>query len=184
MLRKIYYWLSPDLRRKARRLVYLPVDVLAGVAGRRQKLVPPTGMIFTGRGDFVRTGDEFLNRFIESAGLQPHHQVLDIGCGIGRMARPLAGFLNEKGAYEGFDIVEEGVRWCSQKYHDFPNFRFRHLPLRNDLYNLSVSEQASRFTFPYEDNSFNLAISISVFTHMQKSEVNQYLQETARVLKP
>jgi SAM-dependent methyltransferase len=38
--------------------------------------------------------------------------------------------------------------------------------------------------FPYEDQSFDLAIATSVFTHLLDRAVAHYLQEAARVLAP
>src|SRR5579862_1873540 len=40
------------------------------------------------------------------AGLRPDHDVLDIGCGVGRTARYLCDYL-ESGHYEGFDTMSE-----------------------------------------------------------------------------
>jgi hypothetical protein len=51
--------------------------------------------------DFVRVGQEFKQLFIE-AGLQPHHAILDVGCGIGRAGAPLVDYLDERGRYAGF----------------------------------------------------------------------------------
>jgi ubiquinone/menaquinone biosynthesis C-methylase UbiE len=182
MLRKVYYSLNPLQRRLARRLIFFPVDIIDKLSGRRPALVPPKGLIFTGR-SFIEIGDSFLNKFIDMAGLKPDSRVLDIGCGIGRMARPLTSFLKDQGSYEGFDIVPEGIEWCKKAYKDFPNFSFRYIPLKNDLYNLSVQQEARGFNFPYDDNQFDLVILISVFTHMQLPDVDHYLKEICRVLK-
>lgn len=184
LLRKAYYHLGPVQRRMARRLFFFPVDVLEGVTGKRPPLVPPRGKIFTGRGDFVASGNDLLRNIKSSCSLKPSHHVLDIGCGIGRLARPLTGFLDENGRYEGFDIVKDGVEWCRKHYHRFPNFNFTYIPLQNDLYNLDTREVADKFVFPFEDAVFDLTTLISVFTHMQPGEVENYLHEIARVLKP
>ena len=47
---------------------------------------------------------------------RPGERVLDVGCGIGRMARPLAGYLTGDGSYDGFDVNREGIRWCTRRY--------------------------------------------------------------------
>ncbi len=184
LLRTFYYFLSPGQRRFARRLFYGPIDFWTAISGKRQPLVPPRGKIFTGQGNFVAMGDEYLRLLINSCRLQAHHHLLDVGCGMGRLARPLTGFLNEQGRYAGFDIVEDGVRWCQQRYAAFPNFSFQYIPLRNDLYNLSSSHQAEGLRFPYDDSSFDVVVLLSVFTHMQPGEVENYLAEINRVLKP
>lgn len=168
----------------ARRLVYAPVDAWEAATGKRPALVPPKGMTFIGPGDFVRIGDTLLQNFIDLCHLQPEAHVLDVGCGIGRVARPLTRYLSEEGRYDGFDIVPEGIRWCQRHYSRFPNFHFRHIHLRNDLYNLETETEASSFTFPYPTDEYDLVVLTSVFTHMQEEAVRNYLSEIGRVLKP
>lgn len=184
MLRKIYYLLPPIARFWARRVVYWPLDVLDGLLGKRDPLVPPRGMIFTGSGDFKKQGLKMARYLQEEAELKAHHRVLDVGCGIGRMAVALTGILSTEGRYEGFDVVKKGILW-SQKHisRRYPNFQFRHIELGNDLYK-SSSNNAATFTFPYEDQQFDCVVVISVFTHMLPEEVSRYLHEISRVLKP
>ncbi len=184
LLRKIYYSLGPRQRRQARRLFYLPKDMFDTLLKRRPPLVPPKGKIFIGQGDFAATGDSLLQNLIETCELLPNHQILDIGCGIGRLARPLTKFLNEKGSYEGFDVVEEGINWCREAYRDFPGFSFKHISLKNDLYNLETENTADLFQFPYPDSCFDRVVLTSVFTHMQLEDVRNYILEISRVLKP
>ncbi len=184
MLRKLYYTLPPAWRFLARRLYYLPFDWYEGLAGRRDALTPPRGLIFTGGGDFKAQGEKMLGYFIALGGLQPQHRVLDVGSGIGRIAVPLTSYLNEQGSYEGFDLVELGVRWCQQQITPrYPNFRFQQVELGNDLYK-SGGSSAADFIFPYADEDFDLVVLISVFTHMLPDETANYLQEIARVLRP
>lgn len=121
----------------------------------------------------------------ELAGLKPEHAIIDIGCGIGRTAVALTSYLDKSGRYEGFDIVKEGIDWCNRKISGrFPNFHFWHVDLKNDLYNLSTSQMAKDFTFPYGDGEFDCAVLTSVFTHMMPDDVDNYLGEIHRVLKP
>ena len=116
--------------------------------------------------------------------LQPNHDVLDIGSGIGRTAIALTEFLNQNGSYEGFDVVERGVDWCNGRIHkENANFKFKYIPLFNDLYN-TATLKATEFIFPYADNSIDVAFSFSVFTHMQREEIQHYFNQIYRVLKP
>ena len=178
MLRKLYYLMPPGLRLLVRRIVFLPLDVLKKEKG----LIPPAGMIYTGRGDFLKAGQYWLETFKKYGGLKAESKVLDIGSGIGRIAVGLTTFL--KGKYEGFDAVRQGVEWCQQNISGkFPNFNFVYVDLFNDLYKKD-GIQAASFKFPYTDKSFDLACAISVFTHMIPSEVEQYLSEAARVVAP
>jgi ubiquinone/menaquinone biosynthesis C-methylase UbiE len=183
--RKLYYKLNPKQRILARRLFFLPVDILEKITSKRPPMVPPRGLIFTGSGDFVKQGDKFLEYFKTYGGLKPNHRVLDVGSGIGRMARPLVGYLNEQGSYEGFDVVKTGVEWCENNITTTnPKFRFTHIPLKNDLYNLDTPQTANNFRFPYTDGEFDFCFLTSVFTHMLPEDTQNYLREISRTLKP
>jgi len=183
ILRKIYYSISPSQRLWARRIAFLPVDVWETLAGKRSKNIPPRGMIYTGAGSFVKAGQQYVHFFKKYGHLKPNHRVLDVGSGIGRMALPLNEYLNEEGSYEGFDIVETGVKWCQKNISDkYPNFHFRLIHLKNDLYS-SDGNSAKAFRFPYADNEFDFVFLTSVFTHMVPDEVENYMSEIKRTLK-
>jgi len=176
MLRRIFYRLPPAARFLLRRLWYLPSDVLT----KRLEMTPPRGLIYTGRGDFVKQGEEWLAFFI-SQGLRPEQHFLDIGSGIGRIARALTSYLN--GRYEGFDVVKMGVSWCEKNISSrFPHFRFQYVELYNDLYRFS-GDSAENFQFPYESDMFDFACAISVFTHLLPTETENYLKQVSQVLK-
>ena len=182
--RKFYYFLTPSSRFWARRLFYLPFDICTYVLGRKQSLVPPRGMIFIGSGDFVKQGEHLANLVITHTHLQPNSKILDVGCGIGRLAVPLTKYLSKEGSYEGFDIVEFGINWCTKNISSkYPNFHFICVGLKNDLYNLDTQKEAKEFIFPYPENYFDSIVLTSVFTHMMPSDVKHYLKQIASVLK-
>ena len=160
------------------------LDVRDRVSGRAGRLVPPRRLDFAGHSDFVATGDEFLGHFVELGGLQPSEAVLDVGSGIGRMARPLAGYLDGSGSYDGFDVNRDGIGWCRRRYARLENFRFQVADLYNRRYNPRGANAASEYRFPYEDARFDFAIVASVLTHLLEEEADHYLAEIARVLKP
>jgi SAM-dependent methyltransferase len=149
-------------------------------------LVPPRRRQFVGQGDFAEVGDEFLAHFVELAGLRPTQRVLDVGCGIGRMARPLTGFLDPaRGSYEGFDVNPDGIAWCQERYAGrHPNFRFHVADLFNGLYRPEGGQAAAEYRFPFADGEFDLVFATSVFTHLLERESDRYLAESARVLRP
>jgi ubiquinone/menaquinone biosynthesis C-methylase UbiE len=185
MKRFLYYLLPVSIRLFARRLYYLPIDIFDTISGRRPEGVPPQGKIFIGPGDYVKLGNKFLEYFRNLAGLKPNDAVLDIGCGIGRMALPLTGFLDAKGSYDGFDIVKSGIDWCNKNIASkYPNFHFQYTGLYNQLYNTTDKFDASNFIFPYPDSKFDFVFLTSVFTHMMPAEVEQYINEISRVMKP
>ncbi len=176
--------LPRPLRRVLRMCYFLTLDSVDLCLQRRRHLVPPRWLNPIGDGDFESTGAEFLDYFIRLGGLDPSHHVLDVGCGIGRMARPLTKYLTT-GTYEGFDIVPSGIQWCQKNIAPrHPNFRFTLADIRNVEYNADGLVPASGYRFPYEDARFDFALLTSVFTHLCAPEVDHYLSELSRVLAP
>lgn len=163
-----------------RRAMYLPLDLLRPMPG----MVPPRGLRFDGGGDYVGIGRENLAKLVAFCGLRPGDRVLDVGCGIGRLAAPLTEFLTT-GTYDGFDIVPEGIDWCEKNISArFPNFRFRRVDVYSRHYNPDGRVAARGFSFPYADRCFDFAILASVFTHMLPDGIANYCGELARVLRP
>ena len=160
-------------------------DIRDSILGRRPELVPPKRMIFVGDGDFIEIGEEFLGYFQELAGLQPDQCVLDVACGIGRMARPLTRFLSSRGRYEGFDIVESGINWCTKNISlKYPNFKFQCADIYNKKYRRKGKIKASEFAFPFPENHFDFIFATSLFTHMYPEDIRHYLSEISRTMKP
>ena len=173
---------GPSARRARTSLRLRALDARDRLSGRGDRLVPPRRLQFVGQGDFVGIGDEFLSHLVALCGLRPDDRVLDVGCGIGRLARPLAGYLSIDGAYAGFDVNAAGIRWCTQRYGHFPQFRFVHADVRNARYNPGGTEEAVAYRFPFEDGSFDVAALISVLTHLTADDALHYLGQTRRVL--
>jgi SAM-dependent methyltransferase len=173
-------------RRAASSLKLRLADTADLLCGRRDRFTPPRRLDFVGNSSFQATGEEFLLHFRELADLAPCDRVLDIGCGIGRMARVLTRELKPpSGSYDGFDVVRNGVTWCQRHYrHTRVPFRFQHIDLRHGEYNPGGTCAPEEFTFPYPDASFDLAIATSVFTHLLEEVADRYLAQTARVLAP
>jgi len=51
--------------------------------------VPPRAQTLIGGGNFEQVGNAFFE-VLKRHGMTPDMQILDVGCGQGRMARPLA----------------------------------------------------------------------------------------------
>jgi SAM-dependent methyltransferase len=155
--------------------------------GRHAGLVPPVELMHDGPQsykDFKENGVEFLRYYVELCGLQPTEKILDVGSGIGRKTWPLAGYLNDRGSYDGLELVKSAVEWCTEKYTSkYPNFRFQQIDVYNAHYNPEGKYQAAEYRFPFRDEEFDLVVLNSVFTHMLPAEVENYLREVARVLK-
>lgn len=99
-------------------------------------------------------------------GLRDDAYVIDIGCGSGRLAKPLSAYL--RGAYLGIDVVPELVRYA-QRIVARPDWRF---------------EVAAGLRIPEQDARADLVCFFSVFTHLLHEQTYVYLEEARRVLKP
>ena len=173
-----------QIKRPIKWVIYRSIYRFGIATGRQDALIPPRDLHSIGDGDFTETGDEFFRIFVEFANLKQNESVLDVGCGTGRMARPLASYLTS-GHYDGIDIVRPSISWCQQTYSkQFPNFKFHHLNAYNGYYNPGGQCVASEYRFPFEDSTFDFIFLTSVFTHMLPADVENYAREISRMLKP
>jgi cyclopropane fatty-acyl-phospholipid synthase-like methyltransferase len=93
-----------------------------------KELQYPKGRTF----GFVEGGKRVFDQLVGFGGLKPEDKVLDAGCGVGRVARHLTGYLT--GSYEGFDVVPKAIAWCQEAITPrYPQFRFTLAELHNQL---------------------------------------------------
>jgi cyclopropane fatty-acyl-phospholipid synthase-like methyltransferase len=94
-------------------------------------------------------------------------KALEIGCGPGRLMRPLSGNFAE---IHGIDVSDEMIRLAAAKLHDIPHARLHHT--RTSDLSLFAGE------------SFDFVYSYAVFQHIPSRDVVLgYLSEARRVLK-
>lgn len=131
---------------------------------------------------FINIGNEHLRFFRRALKLRKDADVLEIGSGNGRIARALSTYL-DGGTYTGLEIMRPFVDWCAEAYAAYPNFRFRHIDVHNRHYNPEGKTAARDYRFPLPDQAFDLIYLTSVFTHMLRADMENYLGEIARMLK-
>ncbi len=181
---KLKYLLPVPIKKLLKFVLYTCEDFVSTLKGTRDKDYPPKRLNFVGSSEFKKVGAEFLGHFSKAGGLEKDNTVLDIGCGIGRIAIPLTKYLNSDAHYHGFDIDKRGVTWCQKNISNkHPNFHFDYVDIYNKYYNKKGKIKSEEFEFPYKDETFDFIFATSVFTHMLPKEVLQYFKEINRVLK-
>lgn len=103
---------------------------------------------------------------LRHAGLQPDQFVIDVGCGSGRLALPLSGYLT--GKYSGFDVVDDLVNYARATVAR-PDWRFQTI---------------DHIGIPESDGCADMVCFFSVLTHLLHEQSYWYLEEAKRVLKP
>ncbi len=179
---------SPAAARILRLVKYGLAAPLIGVVVRNSRWLdgadgPPAFINYAGGGDFTAVGDQQAELIAARAGLTGADRVLEIGCGIGRIACAL-GRRHPALDYLGFDVVSYGIDWSRKRLAARPGFRFVHADLRNGFYNPFGRHAATGFRFPADDASRDLVFATSVFTHLLEDAARHYLAEAARVLAP
>jgi SAM-dependent methyltransferase len=145
--------------------------------------IPRDEELFCGGGDYKKIGLDFLRYFIEVGDLEVNERVVEIGCGLGRLASPLTQYLASPGSYYGIDIVGSAIDWCSRHITSkYPSFDFVHKNIYNSFYNKSGTIAQSEVSVLLPDESADFAVLASVFTHLHRDTVLGYLQEIRRIL--
>ena len=142
----------------------------------------------SGEGDFLEMGLVLLWNLVNH-GLKPSHSVLDIGCGIGRMALPATQYLDQHGKYFGIDINLSAISWCHENIHGrYENFEFAVIDAYNKHYLNRYEYGQNRLAdtaLPVPANrTFDCVCANSVFTHLLWDEVSFYLEKIPRLLQP
>jgi ubiquinone/menaquinone biosynthesis C-methylase UbiE len=116
-------------------------------------------------GDF-ELFSELERELLVQHGLEPGHDVIDVGCGSGRLTKGLAPYL--KGSYLGTDVVPKLLAFARTRAPS-PAWRF---------------EITEGLSIPAGDASADLVCFFSVFTHILHEQTYVYLREARRVLRP
>jgi SAM-dependent methyltransferase len=145
------------------------------------------GMV--GPGDPACVGRASFGVLAEHIAMRPDMCVLDFGCGIGRLAVPLATFLSQ-GSYVGIDIVPTMIQFCRNKLQALlTNCEFFLSSSRNPLYDsfrtetpieeIELCDWANR-----NANRFDVVCAFSVLTHLNPAMARSVLEAFAMVARP
>ena len=132
---------------------------------------------------FLRSACEEASRLVERLGMRKESRLLDVGCGVGRVAIGILTSSQEVPLYHGVDVSERSICWCRryiQSYHS--NFRFLHVDVLNARYHPDGRPIDRDFALPMDVGSFDIVYLFSVFSHMPTADLKAYLQEFARLL--
>ena len=117
---------------------------------------------------FTTAADVVRGLIAELKRLGRREAALEIGCGPGRLMRPMARHFGE---IHGVDVSDEMVRLARERLRDVPNAHPQ------------VTPSSDLAMFP--DAKFDFVYSYAVFQHIPSREVVfGYLREACRVLKP
>ena len=123
-------------------------------------------------------------RLLEHFGMRPSSDLLDVGCGIGRLAYECAWFLDDDASYVGLDIAPTVIDWLNTNYAPrLPGFRFDFLDVYNESYRPTGAVGPEHVRFPYEDEQFDVVCAFEVFMHISLEGIRNYLREMVRVLR-
>src|SRR5574341_480196 len=120
--------IAKPVRSSLHNIFYYTLDTIEWLWGRRDELMPPKRKIapVVSPWNFKEVGLELSRQMIELGHLRPHARVLEVGCGIGRAAIALTKYLNDRGSYEGFDVIPSAISWCQKNITlKYPQFHFQ-----------------------------------------------------------
>jgi SAM-dependent methyltransferase len=130
---------------------------------------------------YLQSGVVEARRLATRLGYTRASRLVDIGCGLGRLA---TGMLWEYGEvhYMGLDANQQYIEWCQnhiERVH--PSFRFVHLDVVNELYNPLGSIDGRNIRLPLPDGEADIVYLWGVFTNMGPEHVSTYVSEISRV---
>lgn len=109
---------------------------------------------------------EWLKNHFEKHIILKNLNILDWGCGPGRIIRHLPEVIGNDCTYFGTDYNEKTIEWCSKHLQD-----------------IQINKNTLAAKLPYKDNFFDVIYGISIFTHLSEQMHFDWYAELYRVLK-
>ena len=145
----------------------------------KEVIIPKNAALIGGsRDNFLSVGCDIFRELVRSTQLNPNSKVLDIGSGLGRVAYPLAYYL-ENGHYVGLEVIKDSVDFCQKNILPLtaPNshFEFIHTDIHNTFYNPSAKSNLTHYNFP-DLGEFDVVFMSSVCTHLINEDLQHYFK--------
>lgn len=158
--------------RTSLQILFEPVDFLSRF-GNNKKGYPPLWLRqqVGDLRDFEGSGGEYIVYLKLLCDLKSGDRLLDVGCGCGLItldttgAGSLLDYLGRDGRYVGLDTNRRLINWCRKHLRGI----FLHVDGKSLL---------------FEEDTFDVVLAKSLFTHLLASETENYLKEIKRLLRP
>lgn len=110
---------------------------------------------------------EWLIGYLEKYKKLENVNILDWGCGPGRVIRHLPSYIQSPCKYYGTDYNKRYIKWC-----------------RENLTDINFSINKLQPPLEYQSDFFDVIYGISIFTHLSAKMHYAWFAELIRVLKP
>ncbi len=122
---------------------------------------------YTSEAEYERTAHQNVENFRATVGIQPDDEILEIGCGVGRVGTALAPLCKR---WVGADVSSNMLQHARERLsaHD----------------NVELVELSGWDLGPIASESLDLVYSTVVFMHLDEWERYSYIAEAFRVLRP
>lgn len=122
----------------------------------------------------------FQTLIYQSITVKTGNHILDVGCGTGLLGISSEPFIFGGGKYTGIDVSQNDVGFCRNHFKDL-NYHFIHLNVANPTYASNQDEGLK--PWPIDNDSQDLVLALSVWTHLSEIDAKFYFNEIQRVLK-
>jgi ubiquinone/menaquinone biosynthesis C-methylase UbiE len=136
----------------------------------RDRLIHWARVYDLGHGLLGRRGNRLRTMLADDLELRPGHQVLDVGCGPGRLARVLAERVAPTGSVDGIDAAVEMINRASRQAGKRGVAGTFQVAFAQDL--------------PFTDATFDAVACTLALHHVAEDDQGTAIEEMYRVLKP